>query len=154
MPKLPKLGRDLGFQSDKNIIYGKYEGYNVTMYHKLSILNSFINPAGNFKKLFIALESLSVEQESRLLNFISENRKELIIRDAYIENSVIIMTINEDIRSYSAKRFNQTMSILVELFKKEEVLPISKCVNCGEDGVDSVSIISNIAFPSHKKCDK
>ena len=55
MPKLPKLGRELGFKSAPHIIYGTYEGFHVTMYHKLSLLSSFLNPAANFKKMFVAV---------------------------------------------------------------------------------------------------
>ena len=85
MPKLPKLGRELGFKTDKNIIYGMYEGYHVTIFHKLGLLNTFLNPAGNFKRLFIAVEVLTEEQSIKMLEFLNKNKKELIIRDAYVK---------------------------------------------------------------------
>ena len=117
MPKLPKLGQQLGFKSGKNIIYGTYEGYHITMYHKLGMLNAFLNPAGNFKKMFIAVELLNDEQTIKLIEFINQNRKELIVREGNVQDSIIFMIINEDLRAYSVKRYNQTMEKLVEYFK-------------------------------------
>ena len=152
MPKLPKLGRELGFKTDKNIIYGMYEGYHVTIFHKLGLLNTFLNPAGNFKRLFIAVEVLTEEQSIKMLEFLNKNKKELIISDAYVENSVLLLIINEDLRSYSVKRYNQTMEKLVEYFKAEGIKPEYRCAYCGEEGVDHISIMNSVAFPSHKAC--
>ena len=109
MPKLPKLGRQLDFKTGKNIIYGTYEGFHVTMYHKLGMLNMFLNPAGNFKKMFIAVELLTEEQTNKLIKFINDNRKELLIREGNVQDSVLLMIINEDIRAYSVKRYNNRL---------------------------------------------
>ena len=154
MPKLPKLGRQLEFQTGKNIIYGTYEGYHVTMYHKLRMLNAFLNPAGNFKKMFVAVELLTEEQTNKLIKFINDNRKELLIREGNVQDSILLMVINEDIRAYSVKRYNQTMAKLVEYFKKEGIKPEYRCAYCGKEGVDHISILNDVAFPSHKACEK
>ena len=154
MPKLPKLGRQLEFQTGKNIIYGTYEGYHVTMYHKLGMLNAFLNPAGNFKKMFVAVELLTEEQTKKLIKFINDNRKELLIREGNVQDSILFMIINEDIRAYSVKRYNQTMELLVKYFKAEGIKPEYRCAFCGEEGVNHISIINDVAFPSHKACEK
>lgn len=153
MPKLPKLGRELGFESDKNIVYGMYEGYHVTMYHKLGLLNSFLNPTENFKKLFVTVGLITDDQSKKLLDFVHSNKKDLIVIDGYIENSVLLLVINEDLRSYSVKRFNQTMTKLVQHFKSEGIVPETKCAYCGEEGVNNISILDNVSFPSHKACE-
>lgn len=152
MPKLPKLGRELGFKTDTNIVYGMYEGYHVTIFHKMRLLNAFLNPAGNFKRLFIAVEVLTEEQAQKTLLFLNKNKKDLIIRDAYVENSVLLLIINEDIRAYSVKRYNQTMEKLVKYLKSERIKPEYRCAYCGEEGVDHISIMNSVAFPSHKAC--
>ena len=154
MPKLPKLGRELGFKSGNNIVYGTYEGYHVTMYHKLSLLSSFFNPANNFKKMFVAVELLTDDQSAKLLEFLKNNKKDLIISHWDVQDSVLFMTINEDIRSYSVKRYNQTMSKLVEYFKAEGIKPEYRCAYCGKEEVDHISIINNVGFPSHAACEK
>ena len=154
MPKLPKLGQQLGFKSGKNIIYGTYEGYHVTMYHKLGLLNTFLNPAGNFKKMFVAVELLTEEQTSKLIEFINQNRKELIISEGNVQDSILFMIINEDLRAYSVKRYNQTMEKLVKYFKAEGIKPEYRCAFCGEEGVNHISIMNEVAFPSHKACEE
>lgn len=153
MPKLPKLGRELGFKTDTHIIYGMYEGYHVTIFHKLGLLNTFLNPAGNFKRLFVAVELLTEEQTNNVLEFLIKNKKDLIIRDAYVENAVLLLVINEDLRSYSVKRYNQTMAKLLEYFKSEGINPETRCAYCGEKGIDHISIMNSVAFPSHKACE-
>lgn len=154
MPKLPKLGRELGFQSGKNIIYGTYEGYHITLYHRLGMLNAFLNPTGNFKKMFVAVELLTEEQTSKIIQFINNNNKELFVRDGNVQDSILFMIINEDLRSYSVKRYNQTMAKLVEYFKTLGIKPESKCAFCGEEGVNHISIMNDVAFPSHKSCEE
>ena len=153
MPKLPKLGRELGFQTAPNIIYGTYEGYHVTMYHKLRILNAFLNPAGNFKKMFVAVELLTDEQTSKLIEFINNNRKELFIREGNVQDSILFMMINEDLRAYSVKRYNQTMAKLVEYFKSQGIKPEYRCAYCGKEEVDHITVMNDVAFPSHKACE-
>ena len=138
MPKLPKLGRDLGFQTAPNIIYGEFEGYHVTMYHKLNLLNMFFNPNENFKKMFVAVELLNDEQTSKLIQFVNNNKKELMIVSGDVQDSILFMTINEDIRAYSMKRYNQTMSRLVEYFKSEGIKPEYRCAFCGKKGVNHI----------------
>jgi len=154
MPKLPKLGRELGFKSGPNIIYGMYEGYHVTMYHKLGLLNMFLNPAGNFKKMFVAVELLTDEQSIKLIEFVNDNKKDLYIREGNVQDSVLLMMINEDLRAYNVKRYNQTMSKLVEYFKAEGIKPEYRCAFCGKEEVDHISIINDVAFPSHLACEK
>lgn len=154
MPKLPKLGRELGFQSGPHIIFGTYEGYHVTMYHKLGLLNSFLNPAANFKKMFVAVELLTDEQTSKLIEFVNNNKKDLIISQGNVQDSILFMIINEDIRAYNVKRYNQTMSKLVEYFKAEGIKPEYRCAFCGKEEVDHISIINDVAFPSHIACEK
>lgn len=152
MPKLPKLGRELGFRSAPNIIYGTYEGYHVTIYHKLGLLNTFLNPAGNFKKMFVAVELLTEDQTRKLIEFVNHNRKELVIREGNVVDSILFMIINEDIRSYNVNRYNQTMTKLVEYFKAEGIKPEYRCAFCGEEGVDYISVMNDVAFPTHKAC--
>lgn len=154
MPKLPKLGKELGFKSGKNIVYGIYEGYHVTIYHKLSILSSFLNPSANFKKMFVAVELLNDEQSAKLIDFVNSNKKDLFIEHGNVQDSILLMTINEDLRSYNVKRYNQTMSKLVEYFKKDGIKPEYRCAFCGKEEVDHISIINDVAFPSHKACEQ
>ena len=154
MPKLPKLGRELGFQTAPNIIYGQFEGYHVTMYHKLKILNMFLNPNDNFKKMFVTVELLNDEQTSKLIQFVNNNKKELMIVSGDVQDSILFMIINEDMRAYTTKRYNQTMSILVDYFKTEGIKPEYRCAFCGNEKVDHISIINDIGLPSHKICEK
>ena len=154
MPKLPKLGRELGFQTAPNIIYGKYEGYHVTMYHKLKLLNMFLNPNDNFKKMFVVLEALTDEQTNKLIQYVSSNKKELIITYGNVQDSILFMIINEDLRAYNVKRYNQTMSKLVEYFKSEGIKPEYRCAFCGKEEVNHISIINGVGLPSHKACEK
>lgn len=154
MPKLPKLGRELGFKNASNIIYGEFEGYHVTIYHKLKLLNMFLNPTGNFKKMFVAVELLNDEQTSKLIQFVNNNKKELMIQEGNVQNSILFMIINEDLRSYNVKRYNQTMSKLVEYFKREGIKPESRCAFCGKEEVNHISIINDVGLPSHKACEK
>ncbi len=64
------------------------------------------------------------------------------------------MIINQDLRAYNVKRYNQTMSKLVEYFKTEGIKPEYRCAFCGKEEVDYISIINDVAFPSHIACEK
>ena len=44
------------------------------------------------------------------------------------------------------------MEKLVEYFKAEGIKPEYRCAYCGEEGVDHISIMNSVAFPSHKAC--
>lgn len=152
MAKIAKIGEEKGWETEKYAIYGKHNGYSVTLYQKINVMGYNTNPQGNLKKLFIPLEGITQIQHENLIKFLKQNKKQLYIGISTIEHSVISMFVSEGLKGYNAEKMNQTLDLLTKYLREENILPLTKCLYCGLDDVNYISKVDDIAYPSHRRC--
>jgi hypothetical protein len=112
---------DKGWQSHKNVVYGRQNGYTVTAYSP-----AWMNVFG------FSLGNATVDQKKGLLAALRSNRKSLYVGQTQIQGDVLIVFMKTGLRLANGERMEALVDGIAGLLAENNI-PADRCAICGAE---------------------
>lgn len=148
MATLKKIAQQKGWEYKKHFMYGQEGNYLITARQIIDLINS----RNNCKLVYIPLMNITEEKALTTVQFLKENKKQLKITDFEFRKHVLVIRLNEGLKGFSTDNFNNLIRTLINFFKNNDISNEKSCVYCGNNEVNTTTLIDNISYHAHNEC--
>lgn len=148
MDSLQKVAQELGWEYQKNYLYGKVGNTHFTFHRNVDYLRT----ANNYIAVYIPIFTVGTEQRQLIIDYLKQNRKVLKVRNYNLTEASIIIVLNAPMMKLTTEKVNELTTNLSTFFDQQGILTEEHCFYCGEAEVDAVSKVNKVAVPAHSAC--